>query len=452
MTKRSSRASLILAILIASASHADGTLLTLQETPVGTFNGVAYTQYSGAFEGTSASGFYRVPFQITAPVDTDEGSRSVWVEPAHFAGGLGTLDAWVQRDFVLGREFSYAGVGWSSFGRSVLDRRPGFVVWIGGVMLDDDEDGAVDEDPVDGIDNDMDGAVDEDPPAPAEIADPEIISDLGSALVADAEARRLLGQVRQRYAVGFSQTSVPVRSLVTSGLAEGVFDGVLTYVNAFVFAPLQAAIAAGTYNGKVMTLNTEFDTLVFGAALLEDDGTTPGNYRHYAVPGAAHVSDPLIPGGLPSSPASYIPELRAHFWQMHQWAGRGGRTPPGSTEFARNASGAIARDAAGNALTVGLDGAAAPRAPHVELGEAVYLTGFIGNYVNVRSLADLGFASFGEYLTAFTHAAEAYKHAGLLLEEDEADMFARASLCPGSTYTENYRDRYAQFVAIDYCP
>ena len=444
--------SVLLAVLAAPTTHADGTLTALHETSVGSFGGVEYVQYSGMFEGSTPNGFYRVPFQITAPLDTDDGNKSVWVEPSHFAGGLGTLNAWVQRDFVFGREFSFAGIGWSSFALSILDPSPGFVVWVAGVKLDDDEDGSVDEDPVDGVDNDGDGAVDEDPATPAEVADPAIISDFGAALAGDAEARRLLGKIRRRYVVGFSQTSIPVRTLVETGLAEGVFDGALTFVNAFVSTALQDAIEAGAYNGKVITLNTEFDTLVFGAGLLEDDGSTPGRYRHYSVPSSAHVPDALLPGGFPTSPASYLPELRARFWQLHRWASPANKAPPASTRFDRDASGAIARDGMGNALVVAIDGRRAPRAPHVELGEATYLSGFFGNFVNVRSIGSPGFfATFDAYLTAFLHAAEDYKHAGALLEEDEADMFMRAGMCPGSTFTENYRDRYGQFVALEPC-
>lgn len=207
--------------------------------------------------------------------------------------------------------------------------------------------------------------MDEDAPAPAEVADPAIISDFGAALVANAEAGRLLGKFRNRYVVGFSQTSLPVRTLITSGLAEDVFDGALTFVNAFVFAPLQPAMSAGLYGGKAITLNTEFDTLVFGAGVLEDDGSTPGRYRHYAVPGAGHA------------PSADEHRVRARGW----------------------------RDRAR------CDGQC-PRCRRRR------------------------------------HAGPA----GATLEEDEADMFMRAGLCEGSTYTENYRDRYGQFVNIAPCP
>ena len=49
-------------------------------------------------------------------------------------------------------------------------------------------------------------------------------------------------------------------------------------------------------------------------------------------------------------------------------------------------------------------------------------------------------------------AARDYKHAGSMLEEDEVVLIMRASLCPVSIFTQNYRDRYAQFVGIVPCP
>jgi hypothetical protein len=442
---------LLIALFSFSLAHGAGILVPVSETPVGEYGGVAYAQYDGYFEGTSVNGFYRVPYQITAPMEADGGNSAVWVEPSHFAAGLGTLNAYVQRDLALGRGFAFSGIGWGSFGLNLLDRNPGFVVWIAGVKLDDDEDGSVDEDPVDGVDNDADGAVDEDPPV--FVDDPAIVAEFGAALAADGEAYRVLGNVKQRYLVGFSQTSLPVRGLVESGMAEGVFDGVLSYVNAAVSTPLQNAIDSGIYGGKVIVLNTEFDTAVFGARLLEDNGSTPDNYRHFAVPGAPHAPDALLPAlPQPSSPASYVPQLRAHFWQLHKWVSSKGVVPPTSTRFERDGNDAIARDGSGNALVVDLGGESVPRPPYLELGEATFISGFTGNFVNVRSIGDPAFfASFQRYYQAFRQAAGEYARAGFMLGEDRADLFARASLCSGATYSENYRDRYAQFVAIDPC-
>ncbi|MCY0932430.1 hypothetical protein OTB20_41075 [Streptomyces sp. H27-H1] len=63
----------------------------------------------------------------------------------------------------------------------------------------------------------------------------------------------------------------------------------------------------------------------------------------------------------------------------------------------------------------------------------------------------LGFSTHQDYVRAFTAKAGAYKKARYILPEDAAVMLRRASLCPPLTFTETYRDHYAEFVAVRPC-
>ena len=92
-----------------------------------------------------------------------------------------------------------------------------------------------------------------------------------------------------------------------------------------------------------------------------------------------------------------------------------------------------------------------PRLPFIELGEAQFITGFVGRYDNVRTIAELGFATQAAYLKAFKAELDDYAGAGYILREDATAMRARAALCPPLTFTETYRDHYDNFVAIQSC-
>ena len=179
------------------------------------------------------AGAYRVPYRITAPADPSRGNRTVLVEPPDFAGGLGTLDFDLGRDFLLGRGFAHAGVGYSTttFGEPGTDLRildpavPGVYIR-GGVP---DGDGRTDD---------------------------EIIVDFARALSKDPEARSVLGRVDRRYLTGYSNSSPLVMRLVTSGRADGVFDFVFPFTTE---GDPQAALADGLFTGKLVIVDSEAD-------------------------------------------------------------------------------------------------------------------------------------------------------------------------------------------------
>ena len=388
-------------------------------TPLGTFAGIAYTQYDGLLEGRSSTGEYRVPYRITAPTHPRRGNRTVLVEPSHFAVGLGTLNAYLRRDYLFARGFSHAGIGWSTatFGKGLRILDP----TVPGVFIN----GGIEE---------QGGRTDD-----------EIIVDFARALAVDREARSMLGRVRHRYVVGFSDSAQPVLRVVRSGSAAGVFDLALPFTTQGIDP--QAALAAGLFAGKIMIVNSEFDA----SASLVDRGQSPRQYRFYAVAGTPHIPDlfgPFIPSNR-TTPASFQPALRAHFLQADRWVKRGTR-PPSSTHLKTSLGDTLDRDANGNAISVDAGGPV-PRLPIIEIGEARFISGFVGSYDGVKSIQDLGFASHHKYVKAFADKLADYVKAGYMSNEDATAMRERAALCPPLTFTETYRDHYDAFTAIVPC-
>ena len=78
---------------------------------LGTFNGVAYTQYNGEFVGTTA-GDYAVGFEIVAPTDPTRGNGITVVETMHVMGATVGRDAYFTPAFFYNRGFTYAGIWW----------------------------------------------------------------------------------------------------------------------------------------------------------------------------------------------------------------------------------------------------------------------------------------------------------------------------------------------------
>jgi hypothetical protein len=419
---------LVLPVFPSTASAAGKVQPALKTSSLGTFGGVQYVQYDGLFVGKTSTGNYSVPYRISAPANRGRANRgTVLVEPPHFATGTFLREGWLGRPFLFGRGFLHASVGYSlasppgsgvSITSRILDPAAQDVFIDGGVVLPG-EDGRTDD---------------------------EIIVDFARALRSDPVARALIGPVARRYLAGFSDSADPVKRIVASGLAEDVFDLVVPITTGSEDDP-QASIAAGKYSGKVITVDSEFEWF-FGRAL-EDRGETPDHYRFYIVPSTPHVPDALSPGFFAneSTPASWQPALRAHFLQGHAWVTQGD-APPTSTRLATaNGDVEIVRDSHGNALLVDITGASAPRLPFVELGEARFITGFLGTYEPQPppTIEHLGFSSFPEYLAAFEEALKAQVRARYMLKEDAKVLLKRAGLSPPATFTDNYYSRYDEF-------
>ena len=420
---------LVLPVFPSAASAAGKLRPPLDSSPLGTFGGVRYVQYDGLFVGKTSTGNYSVPYRISAPANPRRANRgTVLVEPPHFATGAYLRDGWLGRPFLFGRRFLHASVGYSTttsgpFVYRILDPTAQGVFINGGVM---DGNGRTDD---------------------------EIVVAFARALRSDPVARALIGPAVRRYLAGFSDSAAPVKRIVASGLAEGVFDLAVPITTGSEDDP-QASIAAGKYSGKVITVNSESEW--FDGRALEDRGTTSDRYRYFIVPGTPHVPDPLCPGFFAneSTPASWQPALRAHFLQGHDWVTQGD-APPTSTRLATAGGGAeVARDPNGNALLVEITGASAPRLPFVELGEATFITGFLGTYEPQPppTIEEIGFSSFPEYLAAFEEALDAQVQARYMLEDDAHVLLKRADLSPPATFTDNYFARYDEFRSGEYCP
>jgi hypothetical protein len=405
-----------------SISAAD-QLLAATRTQAGTFEGVPYVQYDGIFQGETSTGAFRVPYRITAPAPADPalGNGTVVVEPSHFAVGLGVLNLYLRRERLFSRGFAHAGIGWSttSFGPDQNNR-----------ILDPTVPGTF----INGGRPDGGGRTDH-----------EIIADFARALTTDPQARAMLGHVARRYATGVSDSSYPVMDLVTSGLGASVFD--LAFAITTEWKDPQPAIQDGVYDGKLVIVNSEFDK----PGELVDRGVAGNQYRFYAVAGTPHVSDHLeVPSfSSRSTPASFDFALRSHFQQGDRWVRSG--TPPAASYHLKTQGDTIQRDANGNAITVNASGQPVARLPFIELGEARFITGFLGRYDNVKTYSDLGFPTHAAYLNAFRSKVDDYRSAGYILPEEAAAMRSRAALCPPMTYTQTYRDQYDKFVAIQSC-
>ncbi|WP_144127160.1 alpha/beta hydrolase domain-containing protein [Catellatospora sichuanensis] len=383
---------------------------------------VSYCRYDGIFEGRTSTGAFRVPYRLSTSGHPRHGDGTVIVEPSHFAIGLGLLEQRLQPDLIFGNGFTHAGIGWStaSFGPGadlrILDPTVPGVFIEGGFV---EENGRTDH---------------------------EIIAEFARTLAVDDQARAVLGSIKRRYLAGLSDSTIPVLDLVTTGRATGVSDLALAVTTEFTDP--QLALQAGAYPGKVIIVNSEIDV----SGNLIDRGVVPGQYRFYAVAGTPHIPDDLdVSDELDrTTPASYVPALRAHFLQADRWV-RHGTPPPASYHLQKDGS-EVVRDASGNALVLDTQNRPVPRLPFLELGEARFVGDFIGGYDNVRSIAEIGFSSHRAYLDAFAQRLADYAAAGYITKKDAADMRARAALCAPSTFTQTYRDHYDNFVTITRCP
>jgi hypothetical protein len=428
----------LLALLVAAVAVfvcpagalADGKLerpRTVSE--LGTVNGVAYRSYSGFFVGETSTGNYRVPYELAGPTQPTLANGTVLVEVPHFFAGTAVRDLVLGRRFLFGGRFSYGAVGWSTatsageITNRILDPSARGVFIHGGAP----------------------------PPGEDGRTDDEIVVDFARALGRDPVAGRLLGAVDRRYLAGWSDSSETVKRIVDSGRADGVFELSLPITTDQPFDP-QDALAAGRYHGKVITLDSEFEW--FHARAAEDRGGIPELYRSYFVPGSPHVPDPLCPLFTnKDTPPSWTPELRARFAQGDAWV-RTGAPPPPSTRLATTSSGNIDREANGNALLVDSTGQPVPRLPFVELGEATFVAGFLGDYQPQPppAIQQLGYSTHAEYLAAFDGAVADQLSAGSLLPEDAQALRDRARLAPPATDTENYFARYEHFRSGETCP
>ncbi|MGA9994342.1 MAG: alpha/beta hydrolase domain-containing protein [Pyrinomonadaceae bacterium] len=382
----------------------------LHRESAGTFNRLSYVRYKGRFTGQTSQGPFAVPYEITAPATPAEGNLRLLVEVPHVNDGVIARLYILGAEFLFGRGFSHASVGYSTIGNRILDPHPGFEIVISGV-----------------------------PPT-----DREIITQFTSAL--RGNPFNLVGNIKKVYSIGFSDAGNALHRTLTEAHARDTFD--LSFPTIGGIGPVHRPAPV---SGKVIVFNTEYDFRPL-------EGDSP-NQRWYAGAGCPHISDSELsrklftgpPSPLPpvkgTTPINWDPFMKALFLAGDRWVTEGQQPPPTTLLKLTPAGDDIQRDAKGNAL-------GGIRHPALEIGEAKFIPTvdipvppplppvwrLFGTYEQVRSIGDADFfKNVGQYVKSFDAAAKALSRAGFLLDEDEKDLTRKAKLNPGSTFTQNYQ-------------
>jgi hypothetical protein len=387
----------------------------LNKETAGTFNRVNFVRYKGRFTGETSQGKFSVPYEITAPSPT-EGNLRLLIEVPHFNDGVIARVDILGAEFLFGRGFSHAAVGYSTIGNRILDPNPGFEIVIASVGVN--------------------------PNQPQ--TDREIITQFAGAL--RGNPFNLVGDIKKVYSIGFSDSGSALHRVLNEAHGRDAFD--LSFP---CIASLSPVHRPAPVSGKVIVYNTEYD-------FRPVEGESP-NQRWYAGAGCPHISDSehsrKLFAGPPQSPLppikgttpiNWSPFMKALFIAGDRWVTEGQQPPP-TTLLKLTTASQVERDAVGNAL-------GGIRHPALEVGEAKFISPAVlpvpvppppvwrlfGGYEQVRSIGDAGFfKNVGQYVKAFDAAAKALGRAGFLLDEDEKDLTRKAKLNPSSTFTQNYK-------------
>jgi hypothetical protein len=388
----------------------------LHRESAGTFGRLSYVRYKGRFTGETSRGRFSVPYEITAPTTPAEGNMRLLVEVPHFNDGVIARVSILGAEFLFGRGFSHAAVGYSTFGKRILDPNPGFGIVIAGVDFN--------------------------PSQPQ--TDREIITQFASAL--RGNPFDLVGGIERVYGIGFSDSGGALHRILNESHGRDAFD--LSFPCLASIAPVHKPAPV---SGKVIVYNTEND-------FRPVEGEAPSQ-RWYVGAGCPHISDseearkfftgppqsplPPIKG---TTPLNWDPFMKALFIAGDRWVTEGQQPPP-TTLLNLTSAGQPQRDAKGNAL-------GGIRHPALEVGEATFIATvnrqvpkppppvwpLFGGYDHVRSIGDADFfKNVGQYVKAFDAAAKALARAGFLLDEDEKDLTRKAKSDPSSTFTQNYK-------------
>ena len=407
---------------------------TLVTTSHGTFNGVEYARHEAMFEGVTPNNRpYRVPCQIIAPVDLDEGSGLLlfdWLVASTIITAIGQEQAdaryTMTDEFLFGLGASYAtvrcdkaGIGLESpitdpfrpWSDDLLDTSSEFITSAGDEF--------------------------------------DIVVDYVKALRTDPTALELLGTINRRAAFGYSQSGYKLRGLLRLKMGKGLFDFSLVggtgngyshpNGNSFAFSyaekpPLKDA-------GLEIDFQSETDVVALGGHKTRHEES---NYRVYQFAGASHLRDiDALEFGLPdpelANPADWTPFFRALFVAGYNWCD--GIAPPPSIWLGAPNSAPIARDSNGNALVTFVGGGPVNtndyRLPEVAVGQNQYIPldpsyddgtdlGFFrviaGSHVDLTSQ----FTDHDAYVALVTAHALALQAQGYLLEADAEAIIQEA--------------------------
>jgi len=398
-------------VLPHSVAAAEGGIVpgSVVAKALGTFNGVAYTQYNGQFVGTTA-GDYAVGFEIVAPTDPTQGNGVAVVEAQHIMGGTPGRDAYFTPEFFYARGFTYAGIWWHP----------------------------ADVNPFDGYS--------------AEEAN-QILHNFALALRQDPATQEMVGTLSHVYGFGISKTNEPFLGVAASP-AQSLYDLILLVVPSYPHAEFERPPGAG----RIIVFNVEGDRVMsrFAGGHVEALQGSSDTYRSYEVVGGPHIPD--LPRNRPltiafgatsesTSPLDWTPVLRALFIAGHLWTTEGVEPPPSTqiwdapfgqidpvyeSVYGMELVTGINRDEMGNAL-------GGIRLPDLALGRGVYIPtdpasffgmGLYGAFLDKQCepLEDGSprFAGHAAYVEQFTAQTEALVGQGFLLNEDADRLIAQA--------------------------
>lgn len=390
--------------------------------PFGLFAGVEYVRHTGVFEGESALGAFRVPFEVVAPADPGRGENTLLFEPPHSGFGTVGRDFILGPDLIFGRGLRFASVGVGNFSElHILDPSIPGLVLAGAPFV-----------PADPLSHPFGFILDE-----------EIIALFLAVLASDENMAAMLGSIDRRYAYGISESAAAIGELLfdPNGLGQGVFD--LSFLHAALWRPVFGApglfhnLPDGSpvpvpYNhpagvGRVMIVNTEGDALLSDSEFYQC-AVDRADFRLYEVSGAAHVPSE-------TNPLDHFAVMRAIFVQGDEWL-RLGALPPDSRLMSRDPASdvdpgcfeptGILRDGDDNAL-------GGVRLPDLQVGRATYIAsdpdsifanipGLLGDSIDLSCAVDEDgtprFPTHGAYVNPFVQQAKALRKAGFLLESD----------------------------------
>lgn len=390
-----------------------GTSFTEVSTePFGRFRGTAYVRVTGRFEGTTAQGPFRVPFEMVVPERDRDGNGTILVEPPHFAQRFSGRDDYLGQEFLFDRGYRWASVGWSGFGQSILDPTATDVFIAGG-------------------------------------QDDGIVLAFVDALKVHPDARDIVGPFDRMFGYGFSQTSWLMHRLLRSAGGADLFDFTMLNATWWQGGGFQGGYTPVTGVGKVVIVQAEADLVIADGRVLRAAAPLSDEYRVYEVAGGAHIPDipanhdnPIFGPGIPgTNPLDWSIVARAGFDAGDLWV-RTGAAPAPSVLIEDDLSGApdpvygfptgIARDSDMNAL-------GGVRLPDVALGRGRYQAADPGAPVAFLTGAfeDLScepgvdgsvrFPSHGSYVGGVEAVLESLSEGGLILARDRAALQRNAA-------------------------
>lgn len=104
-----------------ASADASASFDQVTSEPFGNFGGVEFQRHTGLFQGKTALGEFRVPFEIVAATDPGSNNGTVLVEPPHFVFGPAGRDLVLGWELLFGAGYSHASVGYGTDGLIILD-------------------------------------------------------------------------------------------------------------------------------------------------------------------------------------------------------------------------------------------------------------------------------------------------------------------------------------------